>query len=104
MLSESRRMILVKKRGNDQPNPSNSTQSNNPILDYDHKPFEPSLSISQSLQGKVSTLFLARKTLFSGLILIWMFHMIKKFMLEANLEHTVYYTPRARKISKQVGY
>ena len=30
-----------------------------------------------------------------------MFHMIKKFMLEANLEHTVCYNPRARKISKQ---
>ena len=29
MLSESRRMILVKKRDNDQPNPSNPTQSNN---------------------------------------------------------------------------
>ena len=27
--------------------------------------------------------------------------MIKKFMLEANLDHTVFYNPRARKISKQ---
>ena len=42
-----------------------TTFSANPILDSDRKPFEPSLSLSQSMQGKVSILFLARKTLFS---------------------------------------
>ena len=105
MLSESRRMILVKKRGTmisqTQATPHTlTTFSANPILDSDPKPCEPSLSLSPCKE-KCQFLSSQGKHFFSGFILIWMFDTIKKFMLEANLEHTVCYNPRARKISKQ---